>query len=685
MHNNINIGSNSTVRNNIFIQGCDIATSTAIKAAIGPPPPLEQLIPINRYLVDRPKLTSAIEAVFRKTTNKADPLVVLWGPGGVGKTTVAFEYARIFLSSKKNICRLRIRAESIDTLNGDFGVVADHLGINVNGKSLEESARIVSIELVRRYADGGVVVFDNAPSYNDAFVVVKTEKAGPSLQRLWPKGALWKKIVTTRNRTGWPPHTHVSMSQAMKTGEAVQLFANVSGIGKHLMRTTKAESLLNALAYHPLAICQAASVFRASGDLDFDKFADNFLLEVCSEAVLKAEVELSDLTFDKETPLEQRALLTTFNLNLKFLADRNAAFPRSLEFTAYMDADCISQVHFYSIAAQHDTVMSNHITQQQFHDAVEQSSLLQFGVDSSNAHDPTSVSQWLSIHRAIQLVLRFRLRQQQPADVNVLETLLTYFAKHFLNDRSAYINYSFLLRGIDQQLPFFRVITPSNPVVLRGLVAVAEQYLRCSEPAAALDFLQRILRHQEALKEVRSRAEELVLTAFEALAWRKVDSEWMANLIERLSTSVYKKAQAQLMCLLQKQYDLQLVEWKLSDLSDAEEENHVISEFLPLADTLLCVKKIIQKREDVVDMVARCWNLLDRNVTYGNEKFNKYQSAHMQINSSVVSRGIGATLKQKAALEKLQNGMDSTKSSLNVLQPLLEEVEALCTRFAIDM
>lgn len=662
---------------------------------------LQQTIPVNRRLIHRQQLLARIEEVRRLPSNKTEPLVVLWGLGGMGKTTLGYAYAlqQYKAASQSNhVAVVRIRAESEQEMEADFRELAHPLRLDVDGKTDKALARRVCSELVDRYKNG-VIVFDNVSSYDDVFNAGKGEKAGMLLQSLWPKGDKFIKIVTTRNRSSWPPHTLVEVSNMTRT-ESINLLSEVSGVPLSKLQTPKVNSFVgDVLDQCPLAICQVASILkdRVEEDamLDIDAFVAQCTSTSESKEVLEAEVRLSDLTCEGETAKYRRAIMTTYKMNLSFLQQKDPRFPRILEDAAFMAAESIRAHHLFTLAEQRAShcepgqSIAAAIDQRKFQQSVGTTSLMQFAkLRVSTSASTRQLTLFASIHRIVQLVLRFGVCERGNAEVQVLlRALLQYFSQCAASDPNAFQQYDFLLRQIDAGTSIFNLLPATDATVLSGHISVAQSLLRRNpNPRLAVASLHRVLRHGSGIQVgARDQAETLLLDAFKQVEWAEIDTVWIAELVELLTTPSRNKAILFFSNQMKELSQRAKAGWKTHQIHAAETHHSMVSNLLAFIDVLLSSPSASVHHQSA-EMALRSITRILRSGCTSLDKLLQEKNSHLSsIEATVAAQNGHTTPAQARAISGMPSQIADLKCEQGVLEQLEEEAAALCATHNIEV
>jgi len=658
--NFISIAPHANLRNCSFVQGAS--------AASAPTPALHQTLPSNSFLVSRDALLQRIEDSLSEQLkgSRPDPLVVLCGPGGMGKTTISYAFAQQQQRDAQGnaMFAVRIRVESRDTMEKDYSDLAELLQLQVEGKSFRQIAQAVREALVSRYKSG-VIVFDNAEAYDSLFDDVKGENVGETLKSLWPKGHQFTKIVTTRNKTLWPPRSVVQVS-SMHSREAMALLEKITDRSAQDLERMRA-FLKDVLGNCPLAVCQIASQL-ADKSIDVGAFLESCAAVQQSQSILSENVRIPDLTCDGETPAYRRAILTTFNISLAALRAKDLRFSRVLEDAAFMDAECIIPQHLYALATERDQSFDAS-KRKDFRAAVHSTSLMEVEATIAN------------MHRIVQLVLRFSVDQQGGAAAALLRALLRYFGAQLHSDRNAVMNFAFLLRHIDAATSVFSQLSTSDAAVLQGHIALGKQYLIQKHPSAALSAVRKALRHGDAQEAAaRDVAEKLALDAIAMAEWNQVDASWMVDFLKMLRSDALNKAFGLLSSSAAAHLKVLDQNWQAPQLVSLENDHSTASNLLVLASVLHASPSYREFAEKVMNRVA---GVAQSGLKFVTNAIEEMESTLADIEESAAERH-EPTARQESAMESLRASISERQEQKDVLEPLCENALKVCEQFQVE-
>jgi len=482
------------------------------------PLPLIYTLPSsNTYFQGRVDVQNKIYQEFKK--EKGRKLVVLYGPGGIGKTSIAYKIAE---KQKEMRVLIRIRTESQDIIKDDFSQVAKLLSIDVIGKNLEEIADLVNQKLVTTYKKG-VIVFDNVHCYKRPFESVRSEEV--TLSRFFPKEGNFLILATTRNKQFWPQGSLVEVSDLDPTS-AVNLFENISCLKLNEQNMHQLlEFFHNSIGRSPLAICQAASYIQHKG-ITLEEYISRFSQVDSSIDLLKDTSSLPpELIFDGETPKTRQAIFTTYSLNIQSVQDTDPDFIKVLYFSALMQPDAILKEELYGMVSRVCVEFPN--KKSDFESEVKKTSLLLF--------ENTGM---LTMHRIIQLVLLLKTNNTDSTIKSHILYLLDCFSKEFLHSRTAYANFAYFLRNIVNRKLFYKQVDVSDEGVIRSLLHVARAYKEVNENDQAVLFLTdaiknvKMYRHSQLYEEIKNELLEILNTRFNL---SNVSEEWLKELLQKVN------------------------------------------------------------------------------------------------------------------------------------------------------
>ena len=202
-----------------------------------------RLAPRPVFLAGRERLLAELDARLASGPGQPGPrLVALCGLGGVGKTSVAVEYAHRHLA-EVGVC-WQFPAEDPAVLAAEFAVLAAQLGAR---EMVDPRDPVASVHAVlARQVAGWLVVFDNAP-----------DRA--SVERFVPPAGPGRVLITTQNQH-WPPGQALDVP-VLGPQVAADFLVNRTGDPDW----AAARELAAELGGLPLALEQAAAYLQATG------------------------------------------------------------------------------------------------------------------------------------------------------------------------------------------------------------------------------------------------------------------------------------------------------------------------------------------------------------------------------------------------------------------------------------
>jgi hypothetical protein len=201
-----------------------------------------RLAPRPPLLAGREDLLADLDARLGGGDSRAPRVVVLYGLGGAGKTSVALEYAHRHQAEAGIVWQLA--AEDPAVLAAGFTELAAQLGSR-GGEGGDPVAWVHTT--LAAYPAGWLLVFDNAP---DRALV----------ERFLPPAGDGRVLITTRNAL-WPPGQAVEVP-VLDIQVAAGFLAARTGDADH----QAAAGLAEAVGGLPLALEQAAAYIQATGD-----------------------------------------------------------------------------------------------------------------------------------------------------------------------------------------------------------------------------------------------------------------------------------------------------------------------------------------------------------------------------------------------------------------------------------
>jgi hypothetical protein len=200
-----------------------------------------RLAPKPAYLVGREQLLEDLHQRLSGHVN-GPQVVELCGLGGVGKTSLALEYAHRHLDEIELVWQFQ--AENPTALAAGFGDLADQLGARDVLDAVDPVARVHGILAAR--PEEWLLIFDNAPD-------------AASIRATLPPAGNGQVIITTQNPL-WPSRTAVQVPVLDQDTAAKFLMSRTHSGDRESART-----LAEELGGLPLALEQAAAYIQAAG------------------------------------------------------------------------------------------------------------------------------------------------------------------------------------------------------------------------------------------------------------------------------------------------------------------------------------------------------------------------------------------------------------------------------------
>jgi tetratricopeptide (TPR) repeat protein len=327
----------------------------------------------NPYFVGREALLLEIhEKLFRAPTAALTQgaAFAVAGLGGVGKTTVAREYAEKFWRLYRDI--LWVRAGR-DTLLSDFARMALELGLIAEpSREMEEDARRALRELC-----GGrrrLLILDN----------VEDEE---SIQEWIPASGGCHTLLTSRF-TGWSAAIQTVPVYVLEPEPARELLLRRSGLPDREENRAQADRLAETLGYLPLALEQAAALVNKR------KYSFQNYQERLQKAESRRDLLAQRVLGGTQYP---RSVATTWLTTMEHLSKEAAAV---LSFLAFLAPDDIPRDLLMGAA---DFIAEEGLSTFDF----RLSTSLESALDESSDYSMVKLQeQALSVHRLVQAVLR---------------------------------------------------------------------------------------------------------------------------------------------------------------------------------------------------------------------------------------------------------------------------------------
>jgi tetratricopeptide (TPR) repeat protein/DNA-binding CsgD family transcriptional regulator len=218
------------------------------------------------HFLERPSLQRAIDQKLSDTSSTTNPLVILVGNGGIGKTTTA----RIFLSAHSQHFCWELNGETRTTLINSYMALATHLAQRFNLKtkledvlsiqetSLREAQMLVFIQDCLKKTSW-ILLYDNVENWPEITPYL------PLNPHKWGQG---KILLTTRNQVVSSFSNHIMEVPMLTEKEALSLFLKFYDKGNKKEETL---TFLKRIPPFPLDISLAASYLTAI-DLSYEDY-----------------------------------------------------------------------------------------------------------------------------------------------------------------------------------------------------------------------------------------------------------------------------------------------------------------------------------------------------------------------------------------------------------------------------
>jgi hypothetical protein len=335
------------------------------------------------YFTGREQVLQRIREAF-KTAGTTSPIVALGGPGGMGKTQTAAEYAYLYYADYKYV--LWIKAESHATLTADFAAAADLLQLaEHNGRNVVR----LMMEWLRTHSQW-LLIFDNA----DDLAIVSD---------VLPKVGKGHILMTTRAAALRSLAKPILLEKLSAEAGAVFLLRRADIIDttdSHEATTeekyTVAQTISELLGGLPLALDQAGAYIEDTA-CNLPHYLK--LYQTRSD-------EIRRMRFGP-VPDYPEAVATTWTFSRTLVQENNPAAADLLRLCAFLYPEAIPEVIFTEGAAELGPLLAP------FADDTMKLDLAIGGLRKYSLIARNPETETLSMHRLLQDVQRAELNQKE--------------------------------------------------------------------------------------------------------------------------------------------------------------------------------------------------------------------------------------------------------------------------------
>ena len=263
-------------------------------------PPLDVL-----YYVERKKLFTRLEELFRSGNTSRRRIVVLLGMGGVGKTQLALRFCRHMKDNGKLRGIFWLDGSSRNALNGSMLTVCKHLLPDRMVDNPRDGVDLVRATL-SNWSKPWLLVIDNLDNLEDF----------PDIIKFFPDSRDGHILITSRSGSSRELGEVIEVER-MEKNEGMELLLHSSSADAK--DTDAVEKILSRVEYLPLAIDQVRAYISKQqlGLVDFEEEYERRKRRFMKETPPVWQYRRT-LPGNPETPL---SLLTTWELSFKPLGD----------------------------------------------------------------------------------------------------------------------------------------------------------------------------------------------------------------------------------------------------------------------------------------------------------------------------------------------------------------------------
>ncbi len=284
------------------------------------------IYPLPFYFVGRSTQLKQLSSILYQNKMGVITSASIEGLGGIGKTTLASQYAWESLHAKRYDYIIRVDASDENALCREFRHLANHLQVtNINKLSAKDLVRKVYDRLsIYQHV---LFIFDNASSYNSlqaAWIekeVVNFLPPSSSEQRV-------HLIVTTRN-------LNFTSEQKIELG-GLQPSEARDYIQHYLPNASDKDSdrLAALLSYFPLALSQAVAYLEQNKTVSIDTYINNYNTQNKIQCVYLNTLGIHNSSY-------QATVYTTWNISIAEVAKRNSLALAIINVLPYFDNSSI--------------------------------------------------------------------------------------------------------------------------------------------------------------------------------------------------------------------------------------------------------------------------------------------------------------------------------------------------------